>query len=254
MGEDKTLLHYRGAPMALRQAEKLSFVCGRAALVGKGAHPFPDSGYRFVEDAAETRAPIFGVLAALSWSPEDINVILAADIPRCPESFLAALLEVAEAVPAAVVVPVVGGEMQTLCSVWRKSAIPALRQTILAERYSMKGPISQLGAVIIPEDETIRMPGGMSMGWPVWGFRPRREAVFLREKDPNLASWILPDCCRSVCIPSSTAFVACLAFSLVSSVIWATLPTRSTLPITLAAFAMLHLLSLVYCGNIFTAT
>ena len=50
--------------------------------------------------------------------------------------------------------------MQTLCSVWRKSAIPALRQTILAERYSMKGPISELGAVIIPEDETIRMPGG----------------------------------------------------------------------------------------------
>ncbi len=160
MGEDKTRLLYQGKPMALHQAEKLSLVCGRAALVGKGAHPFPDSGYRFVEDAAETGAPIFGVLAALSWSPDDLNLVLAADLPRCPESFLAALLEVAEAVPAAVVVPVVGGEMQTLCSVWRRSAIPLLREAVLAERFSMKGPISRLGGVIIPEVETVRMPGG----------------------------------------------------------------------------------------------
>ena len=146
--------------MALHQAEKLSFVCGRAALVGKGTHPFPSSGYRFVDDGAETLAPIYGVLAALSWSPDDLNVVVAADIPRCPESFFAALLEIAEAVPAAVVVPVIGGELQTLCSVWRRSAIPALREAILADRLSLRGPIERLSAVIVPEDETVLMPGG----------------------------------------------------------------------------------------------
>ncbi len=160
MGEDKTRLLYRGRPMALHQAEKLSFVCGRAALVGKGTHPFPSSGYRFVDDGAETLAPIYGVLAALSWSPDDLNVVVAADIPRCPESFFAALLEIAEAVPAAVVVPVIGGKLQTLCSVWRRSAIPALREAILADRLSLRGPIERLSAVIVPEDETVLMPGG----------------------------------------------------------------------------------------------
>jgi molybdopterin-guanine dinucleotide biosynthesis protein A len=160
MGEDKTRLLYRGRPMALHQAEKLSFVCGRAALVGKGTHPFPSSGYRFVDDGAETFAPIYGVLAALSWSPDDLNVVVAADIPRCPESFFAALLEIAEAVPAAVVVPVIGGELQALCSVWRRSAIPALREAILADRLSLRGPIERLSAVIVPEDETVLMPGG----------------------------------------------------------------------------------------------
>ncbi len=146
--------------MALHQAEKLSFVCGRAALVGKGVNPFPNSGYRFVDDGAQTRAPIYGVYAALSWSPDDLNLVVAADIPLCPESFLAALLEVAEAVPAAVVVPVIGGELQTLCSVWRRSAIPALREAIVAGRLSLRGPIEQLSSVIVPEDEAIRMPGG----------------------------------------------------------------------------------------------
>ena len=146
--------------MALHQAEKLSFVCGRVALVGKTTNPFPDSGYRFVDDGAQMQAPIYGIYAALSWSPDDLNLVVAADIPRCPESFLAALLEVAEAVPAEVVVPVVGGEMQTLCAVWRRSALPALREAILADRLSMKGPIERLASVVIPEDETIQMPGG----------------------------------------------------------------------------------------------
>ena len=40
------------------------------------------------------------------------------------------------------------------------SAIPVLREAILSERLSMKGPIERLGGVIIPESETIRMPGG----------------------------------------------------------------------------------------------
>ena len=62
--------------------------------------------------------------------------------------------------PAPVVVPVVGGEMQTLCAVWRKSAIPALREAIAAGRLSMKRPIDRLAAVIVPESETILMPGG----------------------------------------------------------------------------------------------
>ena len=160
MGEDKTRLLYGGKPMAVHQIEKVALVCGRAALVGKSAHPFPDSGYRFVADGSDLQAPIFGIYAALSFSPEDLNLVLAADVPRVPESFLASLLEVAEAVPAAVVVPVVGGEMQTLCAVWRRSALPALREAIEAGRLSMKGPIERLAGVIIPEGETIQMPGG----------------------------------------------------------------------------------------------
>jgi molybdenum cofactor guanylyltransferase len=160
MGGDKTRLLYRGRPMALHQAEKLALVCGRAALVGKRESPFPESGYRFVDDGAEETAPIYGVYAALAWSPDDLNLVVAADVPRCPEPFLSALVEVAEALPAPVVVPMVAGEMQTLCAVWRKSAIPVLRERIAAGRLSMKGAIERLSAVVVPESETIRMPGG----------------------------------------------------------------------------------------------
>ncbi|HQR46664.1 MAG TPA: molybdenum cofactor guanylyltransferase [Thermoanaerobaculia bacterium] len=160
MGRDKTVLPYRGVPMALWQAEKLSLVCGRAALVGKQRGPFSGAPYAFVEDGAEPLAAAFGVVAALAWSPEETNIILAADVPRCPEAFLAALLEVAEAIQAPAIVPVSGGRPQTLCAVWRKSALVPLTGRLAAGDYSLQGALVALGAVLIPEEETARMPGG----------------------------------------------------------------------------------------------
>src|SRR5450631_4300841 len=118
MGKDKTRLAYRGRPMAIHQAEKLAFVCGRAAFVGKSASDFEDTQFSYVEDGAVPNAAAFGLVAALSYSPEDTNIILAADVPRCSEAFLGALLDVAEAIPAPAVIPISGGRPQTLCAVW----------------------------------------------------------------------------------------------------------------------------------------
>ncbi len=160
MGRDKTRLPYRGLPMALWQAEKLSLVCGRAALVGKDRTAFDGTPFPFVEDGAEPQAAAFGVAAALAWSPEETNLILAADVPRCPEEFLHALLDVAEAIPATAVVPVSSGRAQTLCAVWRKTALIPLLGRLAAGDYSLHGALRPLGAVLIPEEETSRMPGG----------------------------------------------------------------------------------------------
>ena len=51
--------------MALWQAEKLSFVCGRAALVGKSRKGFERCGVTFVEDGAEPHAAVYGILGLI---------------------------------------------------------------------------------------------------------------------------------------------------------------------------------------------
>lgn len=160
MGRDKALLPYRGRAMALHQAEKAAFVCGRAALVGKDPEPFRASGYLFVRDEAEPHAAVYGVLAALAYSPEDVNLVLAADMPRISEAFLATLLEVAEAVAAPVVAPISGGVVQTLCSVWRRTALLPLTGRVLRGDLSLVDALADLGGVLIPEPETASMPGG----------------------------------------------------------------------------------------------
>lgn len=160
MGRDKARLPYRGLPMALYQAEKLAFVCGRAALVGKDRKQAPGSPYAFVEDGAEPTASAYGVLAALAYSPDDTNVILATDLPRVSETFLAALLDVAEAIPAPAVVPVSGGVPQTLCAVWRRSALLPLTARVASGELSLQRAIEAIGGVVIPEAETASLPGG----------------------------------------------------------------------------------------------
>lgn len=148
--------------MAVHQAEKLAFVCGRVALVGKDPKPFASAPFPFVEDAAEPHAAIYGVLAALAWSPEDLNVVLGADLPRVSESFLAGLLKLAEAIPASAVVPVSGGKVQTLCGVWRKSALATLTARVSVGELSLVHALQSMGSVLIPENETEAMPGGES--------------------------------------------------------------------------------------------
>jgi len=160
MGRDKTRLPYRGRPMAVWQAEKLAFVCGRAALVGKDRRGFERAGFPFVEDGAEPRAAVFGILASLAYSPEELNLVVAADMPRVSEAFLGALVEVAEAIPAPAVLPVSGGHPQTLCAVWRKSALVALTSRVAAGNLSVLASLRALGAILIPEAETAAMPGG----------------------------------------------------------------------------------------------
>ncbi len=154
------MLPYRGRPMAVLQAEKLSFVCGRVALVGKDRAPYADLHFPFVEDKADPVAAAFGVVAALSYSPEDTNLILAVDVPRCSEAFLASLLDVAEAIPAAAVVPISGGKPQPLCAVWRKAALLPLMGRLSGGDYSLVDALTAVGAVLIPEEETAALPGG----------------------------------------------------------------------------------------------
>lgn len=160
MGRDKTRLPYRGKPMALHQAEKLAVVCGRVALVGKDPTAFAGSPFPFVEDGAPDAVAAFGVAAALAFSPEETNLILAADVPRCEGAFLAALLDAARAIHAPAVVPVSGGWPQPLCAVWRRSALAPLRARLDAGEYSLVAALNELHAVLIPEEVTAAMPGG----------------------------------------------------------------------------------------------
>ncbi|MDL2718477.1 MAG: molybdenum cofactor guanylyltransferase [Acidobacteriota bacterium] len=160
MGRDKTRLSYRGKPMAIHQAEKLGVVCGHVALVGKDPAIFAGTTVPYVLDGAPASAAAFGVAAALAFSPEETNLILAADVPRCPEAFLAALLEVAEAIHAPAVVPVSGGRPQPLCAVWRRAALAPLRARLDAGDYSLVAALHAFHAVLIPEEVTAAMPGG----------------------------------------------------------------------------------------------
>ena len=159
MGRDKALLPLGGVPMALLQAQKLERVCGSAAFVGKEPGPLAVFGYPFVADHSAERAALHGLLAALEWSPEELTIVLAADVPRIPGTLLAALLGRLEATGAPAVIPTAAGHPQPLCAAWSRNALPALRLAVVAGDLSLRRVVEAVGALVLSEKETTLLPG-----------------------------------------------------------------------------------------------
>ena len=160
MGRDKTRLPYRGLPMALHQAKKVAFVCGRVALVGKAPGAFATAPYPFVLDGAEPHASVFGVLAALAYSPDDLNIVLAADLPRISEGFLASLLHLAQLSTAPAVVPASGGHPEPLCAIYRRRALRPLTERVARGDLSLVSALRDMDALFLSESETAALPDG----------------------------------------------------------------------------------------------
>ena len=159
MGRDKSLLPVGGVPMALLAARKLERVCGRASFVGKEPGPLEGTGFPFVADGTAERAALHGLVAALEACPDGTALVLAADLPRVPESLLAALLALAARTGAPALVPTDGGHPQPLCAAWTAAALPALRAAAAARRFSLRGAVEAVGALVLSEEETARLPG-----------------------------------------------------------------------------------------------
>jgi len=81
-------------------------------------------------------------------------------VPQVNVAFLAALLERAVASGRRAAAPVVAGHVQSLCSAWRRDALPAVRARVEGGELSVWGALEALGALLIPEDEVAAMPGG----------------------------------------------------------------------------------------------
>jgi len=86
-------------------------------------------------------------------------VVLAADVPRVPETLLAALLARLAASGAPAVVPTASGHPQPLCAAWSRDALPALRLAVAAGDFSLRRVVESTRALVLSEEETARLPG-----------------------------------------------------------------------------------------------
>lgn len=159
MGRDKTLLPLGGVPMALLAARRLERVCGRAAFVGKTAGTWEGLGYPFVEDGTDEGGALHGLVAALGACPEEVALVLAADVPRVPDGLLASLLSLQAATGASAVIPTEGGHPQPLCAAWTRAALPALRAAAEAGDLSLRRAASAARGLVLSGEQTAGLPG-----------------------------------------------------------------------------------------------
>jgi molybdopterin-guanine dinucleotide biosynthesis protein A len=125
MGQDKSMLPVAGKPMIKHIYEQLR-PCFAQTLVSSNnaaAHEF--LGATVVTDEVAGKGPMMGIVSALRVSVNDVNFVVACDMPEIDTALMRAMLRQASDCDA--VVPKVGADLyEPLFAVYRKSALPAM--------------------------------------------------------------------------------------------------------------------------------
>jgi molybdopterin-guanine dinucleotide biosynthesis protein A len=118
MGRDKAFLSWQGQTLLGRALKVTRAVASSATIVGARSK-FLFYG-AVAEDVYAERGPLGGIHAALQATDQELNLVLAVDLPFVSPSLLTYLIERARGTPALAIVPRLDAGWEPLCAVYRK--------------------------------------------------------------------------------------------------------------------------------------
>jgi molybdopterin-guanine dinucleotide biosynthesis protein A len=151
MGADKAFLEFQGQTLLERALALIGRVCPNVAIVGDPAR-FSNYG-SVVEDVYAGCGPLAGIHAALTHSSEELNLMLAVDLPFVSEGLLSYLFSAAEESGAVVTVPRTGKGFQPLCAVYRPEFANVADRALQAGKYKIDALFGGLPLRAIEEGE-----------------------------------------------------------------------------------------------------
>ena len=135
MGEDKSLMLFRGKPLIMYAIEALSPLCEKVIISSK-LMVYGFTGCEVWPDELPVQAPINGLFSCLKRTNTDWNIILTCDMPFAGSQLFAYLLEQVHGEDA--VIPVHGqGLVEPLCGVYNRSVLSVLEQHVQVEQYGI---------------------------------------------------------------------------------------------------------------------
>ncbi len=130
MGKDKSLLLIHGVPMIQHIYSQLTPYFKEILVATNNRKLFDFLDIKIVNDHETCRGPLAGISAGLEASKYDINFMVACDIPYINIRNVCKMINEAEGYDG--VIPTTkGGYMEPMFAIYRKSMLPAVRQTLL---------------------------------------------------------------------------------------------------------------------------
>ena len=135
MGEDKSLMLFRGKPLIMYAIEALSPLCEKV-IISSNHFVYDFTGCEVWPDELPVQASINGLYSCLKRSETDWNFILTCDMPFTGSQLFTYLSDQAHGEDA--VIPVHGqGLVEPLCGLYNRSALNVLEQRVKAGQYSI---------------------------------------------------------------------------------------------------------------------
>jgi len=135
MGEDKSLLLFKGKPLVMYAIDALKPICDQV-IISSNHQVYEFTGCQVWPDELPVQAPINGLYSCLKRSKTDWNIILTCDMPYAGSPMFSYLLKQATGNDA--VIPVHGqGLAEPLCGLYNRSALCVLEHQIQLEQYGI---------------------------------------------------------------------------------------------------------------------
>jgi molybdenum cofactor guanylyltransferase len=131
MGTDKAMLTVGGRPMIERVSKQLRGFFDEILVSSDDVDKFGFLGFNVIKDRVSGQGPLMGIASALQASANDLNFIVACDIPDIDLALVHRMLDEAIKGKFEIVVPAVGdGKYEPLFAVYRKSTLKAINDVL----------------------------------------------------------------------------------------------------------------------------
>ena len=163
MGQNKALLPVGDIPIVQRVLNVLIPLCSETLLIGNDAEPYLHLGLPITPDVEPNLGPLMGLYSGLLATSNELNLLLACDMPFVSKSLLTHLLTTSEGYD--VIIPRTEKGLHPLCAVYRRSTcLPAIRAALDAHSRRVISFFDQVRVREIGPDELRRLdPGGKSL-------------------------------------------------------------------------------------------
>jgi len=129
MGADKSMLAIKGRPIVETISEQLRSTFGQILVSANEVDKLAFLGFEVIPDKMPGQGPLMGIASALEASANEVNFVIACDIPHIDLTYVRRML--AEAEGADIVIPTTGDERyEPLFAVYRKSALKAINEVL----------------------------------------------------------------------------------------------------------------------------
>src|SRR4051794_36117242 len=125
-------------------AENVRAVTGNVTLIGD-PHRYHEFDYPCISDLRPGLGPLAGLESALIHSGNDLNLVLACDMPAVPAALLRTLLErIRVSNASCVATQDVSGKIHPLCAVYKRECLPAIQCRLDEKRLSLMGLLGEV--------------------------------------------------------------------------------------------------------------
>jgi molybdopterin-guanine dinucleotide biosynthesis protein A len=131
MGTDKSMLPIKGQSMIEAICEQLRGFFDEILISANEVDKFAFLGFEVIPDKVPEQGPLMGIASALEASANELNFVVACDIPKINLACVNRMLTEAIESHADIVIPTTGEEKyEPLFAIYRKTALEAINKTL----------------------------------------------------------------------------------------------------------------------------